>query len=122
MHETEGHIEAIESSGAFGTPRVPTRPITWSMTAKAKPHKSSEFESVLLAIAGHDLRQPLQVIQLAHDFLGRGDRTTSELCQLQSGQIAIDRLKKQLDKLFAALQLSEPAKRVKLTPVRVGPL
>ena len=122
MRELEGQVDVMENSGAFGTPRVPTRPITWSMTAKAKPHKSSEFKSVLLAIAGHDLRQPLQVIQLAHDFLGRGDRTTSELCQLQSGQIAIDRLKNQLDELVAALQLSEPAKRVKLTPVRVGPL
>src|SRR5580704_56274 len=122
MRELEGQVDVMENSGAFGTPRVPTRPITWSMTAKAKPHKSSEFKSVLLAIAGHDLRQPLQAIQLAHDFLGRGDRTTPELCQLQSGQIAIDRLKNQLDELVAALQLSEPAKRVKLTPVRVGPL
>jgi two-component system phosphate regulon sensor histidine kinase PhoR len=122
MRELEGQVDVMENSGAFGTPQVPTRPITWSMTAKAKPHKSSEFKSVLLAIAGHDLRQPLQTIQLAHDFLGRGDRTTSELCQLQSGQIAIDRLKNQLDELVAALQLSEPAKRVKLTPVRVGPL
>jgi two-component system, OmpR family, phosphate regulon sensor histidine kinase PhoR len=122
MHETQGHIEATESSTACGVPRIRKQANTWSMTAKATLHRPSEFESVLLAIAGHDLRQPLQVIQLAHDFLGRGDRTTSELCQLQSGQIAIDRLKNQLDELVAALQLSEPAKRVKLTPVRVGPL
>jgi hypothetical protein len=31
------------------------------MMAKAKPHKPFEFESVLLAIAGHDLRQPLHI-------------------------------------------------------------
>ena len=98
MHETEGHIEAVESSGAFGAPRIPTRPITWSMTAKTKPHKPSEFESVLLAIAGHDLRQPLQVIQSTHELLDRGDRATSELCQqLRSSQSAINRLRDQLD-------------------------
>src|ERR1700720_4213305 len=105
MHETEGHIEAIESSGAFGAPRIPTRPITWSMTAKAKPHKPSEFESVLLAIAGHDLRQPLQVLQNAREFLGRGVRTRSELRLLRLVQSAIDRLRDQLDELVAALQL-----------------
>jgi hypothetical protein len=30
--------------------------------AKANPHKFFEFESVLLAIAGHDRRQPLHII------------------------------------------------------------
>lgn len=122
MHETKGHIEATESNGAFGVLRIPRRPITWSMTAKANPHKPFEFESVLLAIAGHDLRQPLQVIQSAHDLLGRGVRTTSELRLLRSCQSAIDRLRDQLDELVAALQLREHDKGVKLTPVRVGPL
>jgi two-component system, OmpR family, phosphate regulon sensor histidine kinase PhoR len=92
------------------------------MTAKATLHRPSEFESVLLAIAGHDLRQPLQVIQNAHEFLGRGVRTTSELRLLRLVQSAIDRLRDQLDELVAALQLRGHAKGVKLTPVRVGPL
>jgi signal transduction histidine kinase len=92
------------------------------MTAKANPHKPSEFESVLLAIAGHDLRQPLQVIQHAHEFLGRGVRTTSELRLLRLVQDAIDRLRDQLDELVAALRLREHAKGVKLTPMRVEPL
>jgi two-component system, OmpR family, phosphate regulon sensor histidine kinase PhoR len=70
MRETEGPIEATESGAAFGTSSKPTRPITWCMTAKAKPHSPFEFESVLLAIAGHGLRQPLQVIENAHQFLG----------------------------------------------------
>ena len=58
MHETDRHVEAMESIGAFGAPRT-TRSITWSITAKTTPHKPSEFESVLLAIAGYDLQQPL---------------------------------------------------------------
>jgi two-component system, OmpR family, phosphate regulon sensor histidine kinase PhoR len=103
MRETRGHIKATEGSAAFGTP--PARSITWSMTAKAKPHKPSEFESVLLAIAGHDLRQPLQVLQNARESLGRGVRTRSELRLLRLVQSAIDRLRDQLDELVAALQL-----------------
>jgi two-component system phosphate regulon sensor histidine kinase PhoR len=122
MHETHGHIEATESSTACGVPRIRKQPNTWSMTAKATLHRPSEFESVLLAIAGHDLRQPLQVIQTAHEFLGRGVRTTSELRLLRLVQSAIDRLRDQLDELVAALQLRGLAKGVKLTPVRVGPL
>ena len=122
MHETDGHIEATESSGAFGAPRIPTRPITWSTTAKAKPHKPSEFESVLLAIAGHDLRQPLQVIRNAHEFLSRGERTRSELHLHRTVQSAVDRLSGQLDELVAALRFRRQAQGVTLRPVRVGAL
>jgi two-component system, OmpR family, phosphate regulon sensor histidine kinase PhoR len=102
MRETRGHIEATEGSAAFGAPRIPKRPITWSMTAKANPYKPSEFESVLLAIAGHDLRQPLQVIQNVHDILGGGVLTEFERRLLLSDQSAIDRLWDQLDELLAA--------------------
>src|SRR5271154_5338679 len=122
MHETHGHIEATESSTACGVPRIRKQPNTWSMTAKATLHRPSEFESVLLAIAGHDLRQPLQVIQNAHEFLGRGVRTRSELRQLRLVQTAIDRLRDQLDELVAALQLRGGTRGIKLTSVLVGPL
>src|SRR6202051_2253422 len=122
MRELEGQVDVMENSGAFGTPRVPTRPITWSMTAKTKPHKQSEFESALLAIAGHDLRQPLQVIQNVHDILGRALRTASELRLLQYSQSAVERLRDQLDESLAALRLCESGKRVTLTSVRVEPL
>ena len=122
MHETQGYIEAIENDGTFGISAIPTRPFTWSMSAKAKPHEASEFESMLLTIAGHDLRQPLQIIQSSYQLLGGGVRTASELRLLQFVQSAIDRLRDQLDELVAALQLREQAKGVKLTPVRVGPL
>ena len=120
MRETEGLVKATESSGTFGTARLAKRPISWSMTARAAPQRPSDFESVLLAIAGHDLRQPLQVIQ--HELLGLGVRTESELRLLRSGQSAIDRLRDQLDQLLAALRLRDHAEGVKLTPVPVEPL
>jgi two-component system phosphate regulon sensor histidine kinase PhoR len=87
---------------------------------KVKPRKPSEFQSVLLAIAGHDPRQPLQVIQGAHEFLGRGVRTTPERRQLRSGQSVIDRSRDQLNELVAVIQFRAHPKGVKLTPVRGG--
>jgi two-component system phosphate regulon sensor histidine kinase PhoR len=122
MRETEGLVKIAEPREIFGTAPTAKRPITWSMTAEAAPQGPSEFESVLLAIAGHDLRQPLQVIQGAHDLLGLGVRTASELRLLRASQSAIDRLKDELDQLVAAIRFREHAEGVKLTPVPVGPL
>ena len=94
----------------------------WCMTATPRVQRSSDFESVLLAIAGHDLRQPLQVLQSTHELLGLGPRTNSELRLLQFGQNAIDRLTKQFDQLLTALRLCEHAKHLTLTPIHVGAL
>ena len=109
-----GHIEAATHRSA--------KPITWSVTAIGKSEHACEFESALLAIAGHDLRQPLQVIQSAYELLRIGDRTNSELRLLRTGQSAVDRLKEQLDQLISALRLREQANDLRLTPVPVGPL
>ena len=76
------------------------------MLAIAKPHPVSDFETVLLAIAAHDLRQPLQVIQSAHELLGLAYRTSSERRLLQSGQNAIDRLMTGRTTLILAHRLS----------------
>jgi two-component system phosphate regulon sensor histidine kinase PhoR len=81
-----------------------------------------EFEATLLAMAGHDLRQPLQIIQTVHDHLGFDARTRSELRLLQFGQDAIDRLTRQLDQLVDALRLREHARHFQQSPVALGPL
>jgi signal transduction histidine kinase len=122
MRETKGHIEEMQSGNTCRVPWTPKQLTTWGMTAKADPQKASDFESVLLAIAGHDLRQPIQAIQFAHECLGRSVRTKSELRLLRFIQRAVDRLSDQLDELVAALQLREHAKGANLTPVLVGPL
>jgi two-component system, OmpR family, phosphate regulon sensor histidine kinase PhoR len=122
MRELTGQVDAVESNGAFGASRVLTPPITWSMAAEAKPQTPPEFESVLLAIAGHDLRQPLQVIGNVHDILRRGVRTASELRLLRYSQSAVDQLRRQLDELLVALRFHKNAKGVKLTQLRLGPL
>jgi signal transduction histidine kinase len=122
MRDASGEIEPAANSKTHGAMATPGRPITWSMTATAQPQKISDFEAVLLAMAGHDLRQPLQIIQSTYELLGIGLRTKSELHLLQSGQSAIDRLIEQLDQLLGALRLCEHAKEVKLSPVGLEPL
>lgn len=116
MCETRSQVGAAEAEQGF---RVGAPPVVWSMTATARPQKVTNFEAVLLAIAGHDLRQPLQVIQSAHERLGYGVRTSSELRCLRSGQIAIARLKEQLEQLLTAMRVQESTRRLELAPVRI---
>jgi signal transduction histidine kinase len=79
----------------------------------------SNFESVLLAIIGHDLRQPLQAVQSAHELLENGLRTSAELRYLRSGQNALDRIKGHLAQLLTAATMRERSAEMKLGPVRV---
>jgi two-component system phosphate regulon sensor histidine kinase PhoR len=117
MRETSGQIGVAGSSERSHL--AGASPVGWKMTATARPKKASNFERVLLAIAGHDLRQPLQVIQSAHELLGLGIRTSSELRCLRSGQNAIDRLKDQLEQILTALRVRECTRHLELRPVRV---
>jgi two-component system, OmpR family, phosphate regulon sensor histidine kinase PhoR len=93
----------------------------WSVGSQSKAQAFSGFGSVLLAIAGHDLRQSLQEIQSAHDLLGLQMRTESELRLLRSVQGAIDRLGARLDQLLAAIRLRDP-EGLELRPVRLDRL
>ena len=120
MRESSNCIETAERSGKLKKNGVVPQPITWSMTATAEPHQAHNFETLLLAIAGHDLRQPLQILQSANELLGLGPRTSSELRLLRSGQDAIDRLKEQLAQLVTALRFRERTKEARLAPVHVS--
>jgi two-component system, OmpR family, phosphate regulon sensor histidine kinase PhoR len=91
MRNVDGHLRTATNAGAAA------RQVSWSMTAVAEPQKFSDFEALLLAIAGHDLPQPLQAIQSAQELFGNGVRTRSGLHHLASSQIAINRLTEQLD-------------------------
>jgi two-component system, OmpR family, phosphate regulon sensor histidine kinase PhoR len=114
MCETGGQLGAVEGSQRSHGAGVPSLG-----AATVTPPKAPNFEGVLLAMAGHDLRQPLQVIQSVHELLGCGLRTRSELRCLRSGQIAIDRLKEQLEQIVTALRIRERSGRLVLTPVSV---
>jgi two-component system, OmpR family, phosphate regulon sensor histidine kinase PhoR len=100
-------IDASEISGVIDSPNDDHR---------------GEFEATLLAMAGHDLRQPLQVLQNVQHRFNTGFRTSAELRLLDANQAAIDRMTKQLDQLLEALRLGEHAKHIHLSPVNVGAL
>jgi two-component system phosphate regulon sensor histidine kinase PhoR len=107
--------------------RIPTftaalQPNSRLMTSMEQPQGTCNFESVLLAIAGHDLRQFLQIVQGCHDLLGLGFRSKSELRHLQTGQTALDQLNEQLSQLQTALRMRLHAKDICLKPVRVQQL
>src|SRR5260370_7592986 len=64
----------------------------------------TDFLSTLLAMAGHDLRQPLQVITSAHDVLAQilhSDRQREELARAAD---AAARLASRLSQLVEGLQ------------------
>jgi len=68
-----------------GVMRATEQPLILGMAGRADPQRTTDFQAVLLAMAGHDLRQPLQIIQSSHELLGIGVRTKSEQNLLQRG-------------------------------------
>jgi len=67
----------------------------------------SYFLATLLAIAGHDLRQPLQMITNAHDVLARTVHSGEQREELAEAKDATGRLATMLGQLVEALQLHE---------------
>jgi two-component system, OmpR family, phosphate regulon sensor histidine kinase PhoR len=83
---------------------------------------TSDFQAALLGMAGHDLRQPLQIIQSTYEWLGSRMAHTSEKIRLAKGERAIARLAEQLDHLVSALRLYEHTQRMEVTAVALAPL
>jgi signal transduction histidine kinase len=79
--------------------------------------RALDFHTVLLAMAGHDLRQPLQVMQASVARLVRRLGTDSECEQVRRSERAIAQMTEQLDRLVDALRLHERAAAVELAPV-----
>lgn len=90
--------------------------------------RTCEFQAALLGMAGHDLRQPLQIIQStfellgAHGWLGSRVDTASERLRLERGERAIARMTEHLRKLIGALHLYEQTKCIEIAPVSLAPL
>ena len=108
MHSNDDCIDQTARRETLRAHRAATKSFAWSLSATLEAQQASDYAALLVAIAGHDLRQPLQAIQCTHELLGLGVRTKSELRLLRSGQRAIDRLTAQLDQLLAALRLRDP--------------
>jgi two-component system phosphate regulon sensor histidine kinase PhoR len=79
-----------------------------------------DFQAALLGIAGHELRQPLAVIRLTYEWLGAPVRAKSHQELLELGQMAVQRLTEQLDRLATAIHLYEQTKSIEISSVEIA--
>jgi signal transduction histidine kinase len=84
--------------------------------------QANDFHGVLLAMAGRDLRQPLQSIVGAYDWLARRLGSSSEQEYLRRGRLALAQLTDQLDLLIEALRMHAHSLDIQPTPVVLGPI
>ncbi len=82
----------------------------------------SDFSAALLAMAGHDLRQPLQVITSAHDVLAQILHSDEQRQELARAADATAQLADMLGQLVEALQLRERSGDRLHLPVRLRPI
>jgi signal transduction histidine kinase len=81
-----------------------------------------DFCAALLAMAGHDLRQPLQILIGMHGWLDHRLTGDSEREYLRRGGLAIARLTDQIDRLVDALRLYQRASSLELVLVPLAPI
>ncbi|UPK37202.1 HAMP domain-containing histidine kinase [Bradyrhizobium sp. 186] len=122
MTDTDERFAVALDAGQIGIVQPTGQPRTLELSGRVEPARTTDFQAVLLAMAGHDLRQPLQIIQGSHELLGLGVRTKSEQRLLQRGQYAINCLNGLLDELLGAVRINEHAMEAGLLPVALGPL
>src|SRR5712691_8440303 len=92
-----------------------------AMSQNANPGKA-DFLATLLAMAGHDLRQPLQLIASAHDVLGRIVHSDEQREELAQAGTATRRLADMLSQLVEALELHERSSDHLHFPTRLHPI
>jgi len=92
-----------------------------AMSQNAHP-ANADFLATLLAMAGHDLRQPLQMITSAHDVLRRIVHNDEQREELAQAGAATRRLADMLGQLVEALELHERSGDHLYLPTRLHPI
>jgi signal transduction histidine kinase len=82
--------------------------------------ETEDFYTVLLSMAGHDLRSRLQVITSAHRLLEKR-LDGAEKVYLEHGQVAATQLSRQLEGILEAFRLYQ-SNHVVLSPVALAPV
>jgi two-component system, OmpR family, phosphate regulon sensor histidine kinase PhoR len=88
----------------------------------SQPVPFGDFSTTLLAIAGHDLRQPLQLIVGAHDKLARSLHGSQQRKELAQAAEATAQLAGMLGELVEALRLRERSDDDLHLPVPLRPI
>jgi two-component system phosphate regulon sensor histidine kinase PhoR len=84
--------------------------------------RSAEFHAVLLAMAGHDLRQHLQMILSTFGWLSARTADNIDRKRIARGQHAVMQIAEQLHHLVTALHIHQKSSRLVLVPVRLSSL
>ena len=92
------------------------------MVGRDRDQADSDFLATLLAMAGHDLRQPLQVISGAHDVLAGNLDSEEQREELIQARNATQQLAIMLSQLVDALQLRERSGDNLHIPVPLRPI
>src|SRR5260370_1410039 len=83
--------------------------------------RANDFYATVLAMASHDLRQPLQIVS-AQELLARRLIASPEREHLERSERASAHLAEQLDQLVDALHLHQSTGRIRPEPVRFEPI
>lgn len=116
--ESIGFLDAAPSA-------LPAGRSTWSIgsdVSRDKDQADSDFSATLLAMAGHDLRQPLQVITSAHDVLAQTLDNEEQRKELIRAENATKQLASMLGQLVEALQVREQSGDDLHLPVPLRPI
>jgi two-component system phosphate regulon sensor histidine kinase PhoR len=84
--------------------------------------RANDFYETVLAMASHDLRQPLQLIISAQELLARRLTASPEREHLERSERASAQLAEQLDLLVDALHLHQSTGRIRPEPVPLQPI
>src|SRR5258707_13096066 len=103
-------------------PSYCTRPSADAVSRSADDTIEIDFLATLLAMAGHDLRQPLQLITSAHDVLATILRDKEQRKELARAGVATGQLARMLSQLIDALQLQERPRENLRAPVLLWPV
>jgi two-component system phosphate regulon sensor histidine kinase PhoR len=83
---------------------------------------AQEFQTTIVGMMGHDLRQSLQVIQGTYSLLRSRQAEMPQQAWLDRGERAVTKLTEQLNCLVDAFYLAERANALEVCPVGLGPL
>jgi signal transduction histidine kinase len=83
---------------------------------------AQEFQTTLVGMMGHDLRQSLQVIQGTYALLRTRSEAMPQQAWLDRGERAVRKLTEQLDCMVDAFYLAERADSLEVSSVALGPL
>jgi signal transduction histidine kinase len=89
---------------------------------KPKAIAAREFQTALVGIMGHDLRQSLHVIQGTYALLRSGREDMRHQAWLDRGERAVTKLTENLNCLVDAFYLAERTDELEVSSVALGPL